>query len=66
MTTKAFFIKQTKSKIGRPQSHQACLTGLGIRRMHQVVKVSDTVENLGMIRKVAYMLYIEEVQDAHE
>jgi large subunit ribosomal protein L30 len=50
-----------RSKIGRLENHQACISGLGIRRIHQSVEVDDTPENRGMINKVAYMLQIEEV-----
>ncbi len=50
-----------RSKIGRLKNHQACLTGLGIRRIHQSIEVDDTPENRGMINKVAYMLQVEEV-----
>lgn len=49
-----------RSKIGRLKSHQACISGLGIRRMHQSIEVVDTPENRGMINKVAYMLQVEE------
>lgn len=59
MNIKTVSVKQVKSKIGRPKSHQACLAGLGIRRSQQTVIVPATAENLGMIRKVAYMLEVE-------
>ncbi len=49
-----------RSKIGRLESHQACISGLGIRRIHQTIEVADTPENRGMINKVAYMLQVEE------
>lgn len=49
-----------RSKNGRLKSHKACLSGLGIRRMHQTVEVIDTPENRGMINKVSYMLQVEE------
>ena len=49
-----------RSKYGRLKSHQACIAGLGLRRMHQTVQVIDTPENRGMINKVQYMLKIEE------
>ena len=55
-------ITQVRSKIGRLKSHQACLLGLGVRRMHQTVSVLDTPENRGMINKISYMLAVEEVQ----
>jgi large subunit ribosomal protein L30 len=34
--------------------------GLGLRRMHHSVEVSDTPENRGMINKISYMLKVEE------
>lgn len=49
-----------RSTIGRLKSHQACVRGLGIRRMHQTVEVLDTPDNRGMINKVSYMLNVEE------
>ncbi len=45
-----------RSMCGRLKRHQACVRGLGIRRLHQTVKVLDTPENRGMINKVSYML----------
>ena len=50
-----------KSMHGRLKSHQACLRGLGIRRIHNPVTVLDTPENRGMINKVQYMLEVEEL-----
>ncbi len=50
-----------KSKHGRLKAHQACLRGLGIRRIHNPVTVLDTPENRGMINKVQYMLKVEEL-----
>jgi len=49
-----------KSKFGRRKGHQACVQGLGLRRMHQTVEVIDTPENRGMINKVSYLLKVEE------
>jgi large subunit ribosomal protein L30 len=60
MSGKSITIKQIKSAIGRHNSHQACLRGLGIRRMHQSVTVCATPENLGMINKISYLLKIED------
>ena len=50
-----------KSKFGRLASHRACVTGLGLRRMHHSVVVADTPENRGMINRIAYMLRVESV-----
>ncbi len=49
-----------KSIHGRVAKHQACVAGLGLRRMHQTVQVADTPQNRGMINKVAYLLRVEE------
>jgi len=49
-----------RSTVGRLEKHKACVRGLGLRRMHHTVTVMDTPENRGMIRKVQYMLAVEE------
>jgi len=49
-----------RSVNGRLKNHRACVSGLGIRRMHQTVKVVDTPENRGMINTISYMLNVEE------
>jgi len=46
---------------GRLKKHQACVRGLGLRRMHHTVEVIDTPENRGMINKVSYMLEYKEI-----
>jgi large subunit ribosomal protein L30 len=45
-----------KSLHGRLDKHKACLRGLGIRRIHQVVEVEDTPATRGMLNKVSYMV----------
>ena len=50
-----------RSLHGRLRKHQACVRGLGLRRIRQSVTVPATPENLGMARKVSYMLDIEEL-----
>lgn len=52
-------VTQIKSTIGRIAAHRACVSGLGLRRMHQTVEVLDTPENRGMINKVSYLLKVE-------
>jgi large subunit ribosomal protein L30 len=58
--TKKVQVTLVKSKNGRLKSHQACVRGLGLRRMHHTVEVIDTPENRGMINKVIYLLKVEE------
>jgi len=62
MAEKSEKIKLTlvRSTNGRLASHQACIRGLGLRRLHHSVIVNNTVENRGMINKVSYLLKIEE------
>jgi len=50
-----------KSLNGRLKSHQDCVRGLGLRRMHHTVEVLDSPENRGMINKANYLLHVEEV-----
>jgi large subunit ribosomal protein L30 len=45
----------------RIAAHKACVSGLGLRRMHHSVVIEDTPCNRGMINKVSYMLSVEEV-----
>ena len=59
-SSKKVKITLVRSKSGRLASHKACVSGLGLRRMHQTVEVIDTPENRGMINKVQYLLNIEE------
>jgi large subunit ribosomal protein L30 len=50
-----------RSTIGRLRAHKACVTGLGLRRISHSRVLLDTPEIRGMIRRVAYLLEIEEV-----
>jgi large subunit ribosomal protein L30 len=49
-----------KSKYGRLKSHRDCVAGLGLRKIHQTVRVQDTPEIRGMINRVSYLLSVEE------
>ncbi|MBK1699907.1 50S ribosomal protein L30 [Thiococcus pfennigii] len=49
-----------RSVHGRLASHKACVRGLGLRRMHQVVEVEDTPCTRGMVNKVSYMVKVLE------
>ncbi|MDG0980071.1 MAG: 50S ribosomal protein L30 [Halieaceae bacterium] len=52
-------VTQIKSRHGRHRTHQACLSGLGLRRIGHTVEVEDTPSTRGMINKVAYMVKVE-------
>jgi large subunit ribosomal protein L30 len=49
-----------RSTNGRLTSHKACVAGLGLRRMHQIVEVEDTPATRGMVNKVNYMVKVVE------
>ena len=54
-------VTRVRSKHGRLKSHKACVTGLGLRKMHHTVTVADTPENRGMMNRISYMIAVEEV-----
>ncbi|MBK5968185.1 MULTISPECIES: 50S ribosomal protein L30 [Thiorhodovibrio] len=60
MAKKTMKVKLVRSIHGRLKRHQACVRGLGIRRMHQVVEVEDTPATRGMLNKVNYMVALVE------
>jgi large subunit ribosomal protein L30 len=53
-------VTQVKSIHGRLKKHQACVHGLGLRRIGHTVEVEDTPSVRGMINKVNYLLKVEE------
>jgi len=53
-------VKLVRSVHGRLKGHQACVRGLGLRRMHQVVEVEDTPCTRGMVATVPYMVKVVE------
>ena len=57
---KTITVKQLRSSAGRLKAHQACLRGLGLRRINHVVTVDDTPSNRGMINRVHYLVSVEE------
>lgn len=60
MAKKTVKVTQIRSIHGRQKAHQACVAGLGLRRIGHTVEVEDTPSTRGMINKVNYMLKIEE------
>jgi large subunit ribosomal protein L30 len=53
---KTMRVQLVRSLHGRLKNHRACVRGLGLRRMHQVVEVEDTPATRGMLNKVSYMV----------
>lgn len=53
-------VKLVRSLNGRLDRHKACVRGLGLRRMHQVVKVEDSPCTRGMVNAVSFMVKVVE------
>lgn len=53
-------VKLVKSSVGRLKQHRACVRGLGLRKVGQVVEVADTPANRGMAERVSYLVEIQE------
>ena len=60
-SNKKLKVTLNKSIIAIHPKHKLCVKGLGLRRVHHTVIVSDTSCNRGMINKVQYLLSVEEV-----
>ena len=59
MAKKTLKVTQIKSTAGRLKAHQACVKGLGLRRIGHSVEVEDTPSTRGMINKAYYLLKLE-------
>jgi large subunit ribosomal protein L30 len=53
-------VKLIKSLNGRLESHKQCARGLGLRKINQVKTVDNTPENMGMVRKISYLLSVQD------
>ncbi|MCG8587961.1 MAG: 50S ribosomal protein L30 [Proteobacteria bacterium] len=52
--------KQVRSAIGFGEKQRATLHGLGFRRLHQVVELTDTPAVRGMLGKVSHLVVVLE------
>ena len=52
-------VTQVRSIHGRLKKHQACVAGLGLRRIGHTVEVEDTPSVRGMTNKVNYLVRVE-------
>jgi len=57
--TKTLRVTLVHSPIGSKQAHRACVRGLGLRKLRQMVEVPDTPAMRGMIERVAYLVKCE-------
>ena len=59
-SSKTLSITLIKSPIGRLKNHKASIAGLGLRKIGQTVEVEDSPSVRGMIKRVAYLLKVED------
>ena len=59
---KKVHITLVRSLLGYPQRQRKTAWALGLRKMHQIVEVADTVAVRGMVAKVPHLLKLEEVK----
>ena len=55
-------VQQTRSKIGGTQTQRDTLRTLGLKRMGDVVVKEDRPEIRGMVRAIAHLVTVEEVE----
>ena len=53
-----------RSTIGHRAAARGTIRALGLHRLHQSVEIADTPENRGMLRRVAFLLEVEEPKNA--
>ncbi len=53
-------VTQVRSTIGHKAGARGTIRALGLHRLHQTVEIADTPENRGMLRRVAFLLEVEE------
>ena len=59
-SVKTVKVTLVKSVYGQLRRHRATASGLGLRRINQVVVVADTRENRGMINASRHLFRVEE------
>ncbi|HEX9157043.1 MAG TPA: 50S ribosomal protein L30 [Syntrophales bacterium] len=67
MEEKMIEVTLVRSGITRPKTQQRTLRGLRLTRMNKTVRLKDTPEIRGMIRKVSHLVTVAEKQESeHE
>lgn len=59
-TKKLLKVTLKKSTNKKLEAHKACVRALGLRRIGHTVNVCDTPEIRGVIKKINYLLQVEE------
>jgi large subunit ribosomal protein L30 len=60
--SKTLRLQLVRSPIGGTERQRATVRALGLRRMHQVVEHADSPVTRGMVKKVAHLVHIVEVE----
>jgi large subunit ribosomal protein L30 len=58
--SKALKVTWVRSTIGHKAAARGTIRALGLHRLHQTVAIADTPENRGMLRRVAFLLEVED------
>lgn len=61
MAEKKLKITLVRSPNGIGERRQACVRGLGLRRIRHTVEVKDTPAVRGMVNKISFLLHCEEI-----
>ena len=61
MSDKKIRVTQIASGNGRKPGQQATLVGLGLNKISKTIEITATPEVLGMVRKVAHLLKVEDL-----
>ena len=61
---KSLKVTWIRSTIGHKAAARGTIRALGLHRLHQTVEIADTPENRGMLRRVAFLLSVEEPSGA--
>ena len=49
-----------RSTIGHKAGARGTIRALGLHRLHQIVQIADTAVNRGMLRRVAFLVSVDE------
>ena len=59
-TPRTLRVTWVRSAIGHKAAARGTVRALGLHRLNQSVQIADTPENRGMLRRVAFLLSVEE------
>ncbi|HET7582116.1 MAG TPA: 50S ribosomal protein L30 [Candidatus Limnocylindria bacterium] len=60
MADKTIRVTWVKSTIGHKAGARGTIRALGLHRLNQSIEIADTPANRGMLRRVAFLLRVEE------